>query len=164
MAGGIGTQTFSNSLTYNNGSTFAWDLNGATFGAGALNQGSYDKVVVNGDSGALTANSGATFQINLSDTSFTSTFWNSPRQWDNIFTGSGVTLGGTPLFTNFSGSGIDLNGSVLGEGSFSFTSGSLNWNTLTPIPEPGSLLALGCLVGSGLSLRSRRRSPLPAAA
>lgn len=28
---------------------------------------------------------------------------------------------------------------------------------LTPIPEPGSLLALGCLVGSGVLLRSRRR-------
>jgi len=29
--------------------------------------------------------------------------------------------------------------------------------TLTAIPEPGSLLALGCLLGSGVCLRSRRR-------
>jgi hypothetical protein len=36
------------------------------------------------------------------------------------------------------------------------TPGSLFIN-LTAIPEPGSWLALGCLVGSGLMLRSRRR-------
>jgi hypothetical protein len=37
------------------------------------------------------------------------------------------------------------------------TPGSLFIN-LTAIPEPGSWLALGCLVGSGLMLRSRRRN------
>ena len=30
-------------------------------------------------------------------------------------------------------------------------------SNLTAIPEPGSWLALGCLVGSGMLLRSRRR-------
>lgn len=33
----------------------------------------------------------------------------------------------------------------------------INLTTLTAVPEPGSLLALGCLVGSGAMLRSRRR-------
>jgi len=32
-------------------------------------------------------------------------------------------------------------------------------NSLTSIPEPGSLLALGCLIGSGALLRTRRRKP-----
>jgi len=34
-------------------------------------------------------------------------------------------------------------------------------NYITPIPEPGSLVALGCLVGSGAFLRTRRRSAAP---
>ena len=33
--------------------------------------------------------------------------------------------------------------------------------SLTPVPEPGSLVALGCLVGSGAFLRTRRRSAAP---
>jgi hypothetical protein len=35
---------------------------------------------------------------------------------------------------------------------------NLTAGALTAIPEPGSLLALGCLVGSGALLRSRRRT------
>ena len=34
---------------------------------------------------------------------------------------------------------------------------SVAYNQLTAVPEPGSLLALGCLIGSGALLRSRRR-------
>jgi len=33
----------------------------------------------------------------------------------------------------------------------------ISLSNLTSIPEPGSLLALGCLVGSGAFLRTRRR-------
>ncbi len=42
---------------------------------------------------------------------------------------------------------------LLGEMKFD----NISLNALTPIPEPGSLLALGCVVGSGAFLRSRRR-------
>jgi hypothetical protein len=35
---------------------------------------------------------------------------------------------------------------------------NITLSTLTAVPEPGSLLALGCLVGSGLALRRRRCS------
>jgi hypothetical protein len=49
---------------------------------------------------------------------------------------------------------------VAATGGLNFT-GVLNpgshFINLTAIPEPGSLLALGCLVGSGMLLRSRRR-------
>ncbi len=41
---------------------------------------------------------------------------------------------------------------------------ALTGAAFTPIPEPGSLLAVGCLVGSGLLLRTRRRSAAVVAA
>ena len=64
-------------------------------------------------------------------------------------------------FTSFSGTGgqVASDGTVAGQGYSYFSGSTLNWQmgSLTPIPEPGARVALGCLVGSGLCLRSRRR-------
>ncbi len=62
--------------------------------------------------------------------------------------------------------GLNALGAALDDQDLSWTvktSGSANgsvvvrYTYLTPVPEPGSLLALGCLVGSGAFLRTRRR-------
>ena len=42
-------------------------------------------------------------------------------------------------------------------GNDSFAPTAVSLRELTAVPEPGSLLALGCLIGSGALLRSRRR-------
>ena len=46
---------------------------------------------------------------------------------------------------------------VAGLGGYSFAPTAVSLRELTAVPEPGSLLALGCLIGSGALLRSRRR-------
>ena len=46
---------------------------------------------------------------------------------------------------------------VAGDGGFAFAPTAVSLRELTAVPEPGSLLALGCLIGSGALLRSRRR-------
>ena len=65
------------------------------------------------------------------------------------------------LFNNFS-----INPNVVGSGGNPIVitntangsaSGSISIRYFYAIPEPGSLLALGCLVGSGAFLRTRRR-------
>lgn len=165
--GAIGTQTFNAALTYNSGSTFKWDLSGATLGSpsGTNNQGSYDEVVAGG---TLSVISGAIFEVDLAGltgngSNFTGSFWDYHRTWSNVFTGAGVTSMDGTLFSfgGSDGNGMTVasNGSVAGEGYFYFTGSTLNWDVggLTPIPEPGTWVALGCLVGSGLCLRSRRR-------
>jgi hypothetical protein len=61
-----------------------------------------------------------------------------------LFSGVAPTAGGLLTLTLEGGSYRTSNGFQLVE--------------LTAIPEPGSLLALGCLVGSGAFLRNRRRT------
>jgi hypothetical protein len=165
--GAIGIQTFSSSLTYISGSTFEWDLDAPSVGGGDPGrQGTYDQVEV--ATGAVSVLSGAIFKIDLADANFSSEFWNSTRTWDNIFTGSGSPslFGTSDTFTEFTGTdgAVAADGTVAGEGYFYFTGSTLNWiqgGGLSAIPEPGGLLALGCLIGSGLCLRSRRRGAGP---
>ena len=78
--------------------------------------------------------------------------------------------------TYFNGNGIPTPGLELGAGQaiqFSFRAASgvnnlrfdniaLLGSAVPGIPEPGSLLALGCVLTSGLALRSRRRRPAQA--
>lgn len=94
-----------------------------------------------------------------------------------VITEAGVPVGGNtlPSVTSSTGFGpaanptsyqsyaLDLTGITLGAGQiiqFTFTgaSGGLDNIGLLAVPEPGSLVALGCVLGSGLLLRSRRRS------
>ncbi|MEI6604310.1 MAG: autotransporter-associated beta strand repeat-containing protein [Verrucomicrobiota bacterium] len=160
MAGAIGKQTFGGSLTYNSGSIFEWDLNGATFGSDASPLGTYDQVEA---VAAVSVGNGAIFKIVLSDANFTHTFWDENRKWDNIFTGNGTASINGKLFRfggSGSSSGLSSDGTVAGRGQFSFNGATLNWITgegISAIPEPGSLLVLASLLGSGLCLRSRRQ-------
>jgi len=161
-SGGLGIQSFSSSLTYSSGAIFAWELNGAGFGSDPLNQGSYDQVQA---TGAITVLSGAIFRIELAATDFTDAFWDSSRTWDNIFTGSGTPHlfnNTNDTFTGFACSSglIAADGAVDGEGKFSFDGTTLTWHQgdISAIPEPGSWLALGGLIGCGLCLRTRRRA------
>ena len=165
--GAIGTQTFSGALTYNSGSTFKWDLSGTSLAnpGDTNNQGSYDEVVAGG---TLSVIRGAIFEVDLAglsdNGSFTGSFWDSHRTWSHVFTGAGVTsMDGTLFgFGGSDGNGMTVasDGYVAGEGRFYFTGSTLNWDVggFTPIPEPGTWMALGCLVGSGLCLRCRRRA------
>jgi autotransporter-associated beta strand protein len=92
-----GTVTFSAGLTFASGSIFEWDIEqastadpGAAPAPGGTNAGSYDQVVMNGSSGSLTG-SGGIFKVVLgAGKSFTDTFWDTNKTWNNIFTGSGV--------------------------------------------------------------------------
>jgi autotransporter-associated beta strand protein len=142
-----GTQTFSNSLTFNSGSIFDWELDAETSdpGANTANSGTYDKVVANG---SVTGSS--VFTIALGTNAFTHAFWDTNKTWTDIFTGTG-SFDLSSIFTTFGGAGVASNGLVTGQGQFSFTSNTLNW---TAVPEPTSALA-GLLITAGL-LRRRR--------
>ena len=160
-SGAIGTQTFSGSLTFNSGSTFVWDLSAPGSSGTMANQGTYDQVSA---TGAISVESGAIFKIDVAGATFDTSFWDSTRTWDNVFTGSGTPHlfdGGDTTFTGFSGTGdqVAYDGTVAGQGRFFFTGSTLNWTTeLTAIPETANLISLGCLVGAGVFLRSRRRT------
>jgi fibronectin-binding autotransporter adhesin len=153
VSNGVGTQTFSNTLNYDTGSIFEWNLNapGATDpGAATANSGTYDQVSA---AGAITGGA-AIYKVVLSGNAFTDTFWSTSKSWNNVFTGAGTPANLAAVFSSFDPSGgLDSAGVVTGIGSFSFngSTSTLNW---TPVPEPTSALA-GLLLGAGL-LRRRR--------
>ncbi len=64
----------------------------------------------------------------------------------------------TPLLPVFGGGDgiktVAANGTVTGEGHFSYTGSNLNWSSFSAVPEPSSAL-VGMLLGGGL-LRRRR--------
>lgn len=145
---GLGSQTFSSSLTYISGSIFSWDLVAAAANPEVSeNQGSYDTV---GVIGALTGE--AIFNVVLGLNDFEDAFWDTNKSWDNIFSsGDGSAMLST-IFTSFSGTDITPDGMVSGQGQFAFlpSSNTLQW---TIVPEPSSALML--LFSAGL-LRRRR--------
>ena len=146
-------------LTMNAGTTFAYEMN-STVGAYAA-----DLLVV---TGGVTLN--GTVQLGLTDvlggaaTRFADGTILTLINYASSLSG-GFFYGETPTllnegdtFTaglntwkiNYSAASGGLNALGLSSGSF------IN---LTAIPEPGSWLALGCLVSSGMMLRSRRQQP-----
>jgi autotransporter-associated beta strand protein len=155
-AGGVGTvglQSFdkagpaTTNLTYGSGSIFSWTLDTAlaqTRGIG------YDAVNVTGN---LTGSADAVFQVDIGNGSFSDTFWDTARSWDDIFMGAnGVKADWTSIFGGGLAS-INTNG----QGSFSFSGSSLLWNPVySPIPEPTGALA-GLLLVAGM-LRRRRNA------
>ena len=154
---GVGQQTFSSTLSYGTGSIFEWDLQAtSTTDPGVVADaatGTYDSVVANGSAGSVTGGT-ALFKIVLGGNTFTDAFWNTNKSWTNIFTGSGAPALLSSLFGSFSPTGgLASDGTVLGEGQFTFngSSSTLNW---TVVPEPTTALA-GLLLGAGL-LRRRR--------
>ncbi len=140
-SGGVGTQAFSNTLTYSSGSIFEWDLDvtGPT--------PSHDKVTTSSLLGSV--GGGAQFKVVLAGNSYATPFWDSARTWTatEIF-GTNANL--TSIFSISSTAPSD-------QGSFSFTDvsgGTGNQLTWTPIPEPTSALA-GLLLAAGLLRRKR---------
>ena len=143
-------------LTFNGGSTFAYEMNSSA--------GTADLLKVSGD---VTLND--TVNLTLDDLADPDVAF-APGTKFSLINYTGMLSGGF------------FYGEPLGDGE-SFLAGLNNWTitygdaegganfigeyfggadkfvnlTLTAIPEPGSLLALGCLVGSGVLLRSRRR-------
>lgn len=138
VSGGVGSQTFSNNLTYQSGSIFEWDISTAANTSDSVSVG-----------GSLTVDSGAIFKI-VSSTAFTDVFWNTTRNW-NVFGGKDFDA-----FTlNFVANDTpQVAGDFASRGNFTFTNSgaTLTW---TAVPEPSSALA-GLLLGAGL-LRRRRK-------
>jgi fibronectin-binding autotransporter adhesin len=138
VSGGVGSQAFSNNLTYQSGSIFEWDINTVANASDSVSVG-----------GSLTVDSGAIFKI-VSSTAFTDVFWNTTRSW-NVFGGKAFNA-----FTlNFIANNIaQVAGDFASEGAFTFTNSNTNL-TWTAVPEPTSALA-GLLLTAGL-LRRRRK-------
>ena len=142
------------------GSNFAYEYNS---GAGVLAGVAGDLLVVSGDVSIAGAH------LNLSDLAGTQTAYASGTVLTLInYTGtlsSGffdlaenatVTVGSNTWKINYGAAsgGINFAGDFVGSKFINLSS----IGALTAVPEPGSLLALGCLVGSGAFLRNRRRS------
>lgn len=113
----VGTHTFTSTVAYESGATFAWQVN--------TGLGTYDKVVANGAPGSVTGNS-AIFRIS-SSVVYTDTYWDTDHTWPDIYTGTGSPTSLGAIFSTFAGTGIDSNGFVAGQGQFTFIGSSLKW-------------------------------------
>ena len=148
----------SGALTLNTGSTFAYEMNsGALSSVAADFQKVFGNLALSGTVNltlADLASSPVAFAPNttLSLINYTGT-WNG-----GFFTYAGNELSNNEEFT----AGLNIWKITYGD-----TTGGLNFASeydpgshfinLTAVPEPGSWLALGCVLGSGVLLRSRRR-------
>lgn len=151
----IGTLA-SGALTFNNGAVFAYEMNAGTAAA--------DLIKVTGD---LTIFGDVNLDLaNLSPVAFapntTISLISYTGAWNHhYFIFEGNVLEDNEGFTDGYNNwrivyGAPSGGLNVGEGeSGKFV--NLTNTQLTAVPEPGSLLALGCLVGAGTFLRSRRR-------
>jgi len=144
-------------LALNNASTFAYEINsGAAAAVAADLQQVFGNLTLSGTvtlgltdlAGTPTAFAGGT---TLSLINYAGT-WNG-----GFFTYGGTTLTNHGVFT----AGLNqwqINYDAISGGlnfATEYTSG--HFVTLTAVPEPGSWLALGCLIGSGALLRRRNR-------
>ena len=108
---------------------------------------------------AASQSGGSAFQVDYRTTA-------SPVSWTSFFnTGvMPVVAGGSGASANYNDFAASLVGITLTAGQwieFRFDgapNGRIDNIALTAIPEPASLLALGCLMGSGAFLRQRRRT------
>ncbi|MEO8616838.1 MAG: autotransporter-associated beta strand repeat-containing protein [Luteolibacter sp.] len=148
-----GTLTVTGSTTFNTGSIFEWDIDAALGQADTDAGTGFDSV----KTASLSGPDASVFKVVLqgADT-FASTFWDSAHNWTNIFSTDGTTanaLNIASIFSSFSGTSVGSDGTVSGQGQFTFTGGgsTLTWSA---VPEPTSALA-GLLIGAGL-LRRRR--------
>jgi hypothetical protein len=145
--GSIGKQVFTHNLGYSSGSVFEWEL-----GTSGTTRGTdYDAVNVSG----VLDGGGAVFKVVLETGGFADAFWQSDREWTDIFmNGSETTaLDYASIFSSFQywEAGNDVANSIGNFGSFTIEGSVLRWQA---IPEPSSALA-GILLGLGL-LRRRR--------
>jgi autotransporter-associated beta strand protein len=158
---GVGTQTFSRSLTYQAGSIFEWDLKTGAVGTAGTD---FDSVAIDTANGSLsvdgTATTGSIFKVVLGEAfDGANAFWSDPavRSW-NVFAATNSATLGSDVFNNFllfDTSSATVPVSFDSFGSFGFTNngttGTLTW---TAVPEPTTALA-GLLLTAGL-LRRRR--------
>lgn len=149
-----GSQTIDGNLSYSGASSiFEWDLNATATDPGAetANAGAYDQVNVTGNLGV--GDTGAVFKVVLGTNAFADAFWDTGKNWSDIFTVSGTSTDLATIFTTvqwFEGT-TDMTGSTAARGSFSVSGSTLTWSA---VPEPTSAL-VGLLIGAGL-LRRRR--------
>ncbi len=141
----VGTQTFTNTLTFGSGAIFSWQVNtGGTAdpGANTANQGTYDKVVANGAAGSVTGGA-AVFRIAIGGSAFTDAFWDTNKTWSDVFSGAGTPAALGTVFSGFAGTGIDANGYVTGQGQFTFVGSTLKWTAGATPPTAYGLWATG---------------------
>ena len=161
VANGVGTQTFSSTLTYGSGSIFEWNL---TTGAEGTAGTDFDSVGLDTATGSLTVDSNATtgaiFKV-VPGEAFVggNEFWSAPTQktWNVFAATNTATLGtSTNIFSRFQlfdSTSTTEQVDFSSFGSFGFTSnGSTGTLTWTAVPEPTSALA-GLLITAGLLRR-----------
>jgi autotransporter-associated beta strand protein len=152
-------------LTFNTGSTFDYEMDSSALPAVAAD---FQQVF-----GALALS--GTVTLNLTDLDTVSPTMFAPGTtfslikyagaWNGgFFTYAGNELSNNEVFTAGLNTWKIIYNAGNTEGGINFAteyndlSGQfVNLTSLTAIPEPGGLLTLGCLVGSGVFLRSRRR-------
>ncbi len=142
---GVGSQAFSSSLSYANGSIFEWDLNASSTSSGFDTVSAVGAIGVGTTSTVFKVLFGATALADVQNSG--NTFWNTPfvtRVWNmsDVF---------GKAFTSGAFQSVATSSDVSTYGSFTITSSTLTW---TAVPEPTSALA-GLLITAGL-LRRRR--------
>ena len=164
----IGSLAVGGDLTFATATTFAYEMNHS-----AAAEATGDLLLVSGNSLSLAKATGEKVYLTLSDLAASSGAFapNSTTlsliQYAGNWNGGFFTYGTNELsdgeqFTDaYSNHWTIRYAAEVGGANFaSAIAGShfITLSNLTAIPEPGSLLALGCLVGSGMFLRSRRRN------
>lgn len=146
-------------LTLNDLSTFVYEMNALLPAASAA-----DLLIVNGD---VTLNGHINLTLPLAPSLFAPNTTLSLIQYTGNLLGQGGFFFGTTALTEGTTFNDGLNNWKI---SYRATSGGLNFATslgdsqfitlsnLGAIPEPGSLFAVGCMLGSGAFFRSRRRT------
>ncbi len=149
----VGKETFTTSITYNQGSIFEWNLNADNVAGTGARGSAYDAV---NTGGLATTGEKAIFRVILNGTdNFSEAFWNTDRTWADIFTGldGSSVLNIANVFKSsveyYNSAGLVAN--TNSSRSFSISGNTLSWSA---VPEPTSALA-GLLIGAGL-LRRRR--------
>jgi autotransporter-associated beta strand protein len=146
-------------LTLNGGSTFMYEMNSTA------NAYAADLQKVTGD---LTLSLTGTVGLTLTDeagtpTAFAQNTVLSLINYSGAWNGGYFTYGANQLTDGE----VFISGLNTWQIRYGATTGGLNFASeatlpkfvnLTAVPEPGSLFAIGCLVGSGVLLRSRRRA------
>jgi autotransporter-associated beta strand protein len=124
-----GTHTFTNTVTYESGAVFAWQVNTLVTtdpGANAVDSGTFDKVIASGAAGSITGGA-AVFRIAIAGSAYTDAFWDTNKIWSGIFTGTGTPVSLAAVFATFAGTSVDANGYVAGQGQFTFVGSTLRW-------------------------------------
>lgn len=171
-----GVQTFESGISYQAGSTLAWELwgNTATQGAGTLaSPFTFDQVLVTGSSLSIAPTASLSLDFGAlaggSVVDWDNGFWSANRSWTVIdVTAGSATAADATLFTLLGSpsswvdaSGQSLDSSVRSGASFSVSraaDGDVLLSYVVPVPEPEAILMAGVGIAvAGRSLWKRRR-------